>query len=37
MPRKKKTHQTDPNGVRDFRHADGRQVHVFEAIELVTE
>ena len=25
MPRKKKTHQTDPNGVRDFRHADARR------------
>jgi adenine-specific DNA-methyltransferase len=25
MPRKKKTHQTDPNGVHDFRHADARR------------
>jgi len=25
MPRKKKTHQTDPNGVRDFRHAEARR------------
>jgi adenine-specific DNA-methyltransferase len=25
MPRKKKTHQIDPNGVRDFRHADARR------------
>jgi adenine-specific DNA-methyltransferase len=25
MPHKKKTHQTDPNGVRDFRHADARR------------
>jgi adenine-specific DNA-methyltransferase len=25
MPRKKKTHQTDPNGVRDFRYADARR------------
>jgi adenine-specific DNA-methyltransferase len=25
MPRRKKTHQTDPNGVRDFRHAEARR------------
>jgi adenine-specific DNA-methyltransferase len=25
MPRKKKTHHTDPNGVRDFRHAEARR------------
>jgi adenine-specific DNA-methyltransferase len=25
MPHKKKTHQTDPNGVRDFRHAEARR------------
>jgi len=25
MPRKMKTHQIDPNGVRDFRHADARR------------
>ena len=27
MPRKKKTHQTDPNGVRDFRHAEARRAN----------
>jgi len=25
MPRRKKTHQTDPNGVRDFRHAEAQR------------
>jgi adenine-specific DNA-methyltransferase len=25
MPRKKKTHETDPNGVRDFRHAEAQR------------